>query len=455
MKYSIGIALDNYDMIDITDSELDTLKGDDIIILLDERSSSMLHEFYSKVRNLIVNGNKVILLLDGEKSKIRKHISMLLVSYNNYHIYRVENVSDIDKEYIETIEEREPTVDEITEYIGADISTYSEINKLLIDIENASKNEDIDKISSLVYENKSLIENAVAVIDYMKKVVDSANSGTNKKIEDLKSEIGSLKRQSKEDSLKMDRLKRDLDNSIEENKGLEREANSAVRRCQELEDQVNRSGPVIRAYSTLQTSAIKGFKTRSIIYFKEVSKIPYINSLVLNLMESINKLNTDLKARLIIYDNTSEYQVYKPITLVDSNLLSSSREKIINSNDKIVLSEPNQSVLEDITKTNYDVIIIYDRLKQQRDLISGNLVFKFYVANSSKDIQAIKSIDTSMDTSRVITTPGKSGDYIELSTIQGYKAKSNSARLLAYMQISSRNEKIIPKITKIAHIDKL
>lgn len=457
MKYSIGIALDNYDMLDITSNEIETLHGDTIIVLLDDKSNTMLHEYYSGVRKLIINGNKVMVILDGDKSKIRKHISMLMVSYDMYDIYNVTDVSDIDNEYIQTLEERKPTIEEVTEYIGADISSYASINELLLSMENAVKKDKVDEMKNIVYENMELIENAVAVVDYMKRVVDSANSGTNKKIDELKDELEVLKRKSKEDSIKMDKLKRDLEESQEENKGLERETNLAVKRCQELEDQVNKSGPVIRAYSTLQTSTIKGFKPKSIIYFKEISKIPYINSLVMSLMDSINSLHSELKARLIIYDNTSEYQVYKPITVVDSNILSNSREKIINSNDKIVMAEPNQSVLEDITKTNYDVIIIYDRLKQQRDLISGNLVFKFYVANSNKDIQAIKALDTSMDISRVIAPPSiTAGGCMILPTIADYKAKSKAAKLAAYMKVgSNKNARLIPKIHEIAHIDKM
>lgn len=462
MKYSIGIALDNYDMLKIDSEELETLHGDTVLVVLGEESSTKLHEYYSKIRKLIINGNKTILIIDGEKSKIRKHISMLMVSYDVYDIYVVDSLDDIDNEYIETIESRRPTIDEVTEYIGADVSAYAEINKVLLRIDSACRANSLDELSKIVYENKDLIENTVVIVDYMKKVVDSANSGTTKKIEELKDELNNLERKVKEYEVKMDKLRRELEMSREEKEDLLRDARTYTKRCQELEEQVNKSGPIIKAYSTLQASSVKGFKPKAVIYFKEISKIPYINSFVLQLLESIRplskSLNTDIKARLVIYDSVSEYQVYKPLTVVESSILTGGRkQEIINSNDKIVIAEPNQALLEDILKANYDVVIIYDRLKQQRDLISGNLVYKFYVANSNADIKAIQTVDK-CELSRIITTPGTTGGCMALPTISEYKSKSPSAKLAAYMQVkdcNNKNVKLIDNIHKIVHLKSL
>lgn len=459
MKYSVGIALDNYDLVGLDSKELGNSISNDVVIVLGESSSNQLHEYYTTIRRLIIRNNNVKLILDGDRSKIRKHISMLMTSYGRYDIYRVDDINEIDDEFIRTIEERVPTIEEVTEYIGEDIATYSEISNVLLELTKNVENGDMDGLKKTVYENMEVIKNSSTVIDYMKKVMDSANAGTDEKIAKLKEQIDKLESKSKSDNIKIDTLTRNQNALKESNDFLEKEARRAETRRQELEEQVNKSGPVIKAYSTLQTSVIKGYKPVSVLYFKEITKIPYINTLIIQIANTINKLLKDApkdkpNVRLIIYDNTSQYQIYKPLTIVDSAMMTNNRANIVNHVKEMVITEPNQSLLEDILKVDFPVVIIYDRLRQQRDILSGNMVTKFYVANSKNDVKAIKSLDSA---ERIITPEGVSDGTIWLGRIDKYEGLSPAAQMSKYVSVKDLKDKssrlIFDKILKVAHVE--
>lgn len=103
--------------------------------------------------------------------------------------------------------------------------------------------------------------------------------------------------------------------------------------------------------------------------------------------------------------------------------------------DKLVLIEPNPSVLQDtLTSEAYDIVIVYDRLKQEADIVTGNNVHKYFVVNSMKDINELKR-KTTINMENVITNPGTAPEALTISYIDGYKGRSESQKLTAYMSM--------------------
>lgn len=435
MTYLVNAVVDGYKTLEITDKELESCTNDTVILVLDEQSSNYLYNYYNAVRTLLINKNRLLLIMIGAESKIRKQLCMLAASYRNYDIYSVRSKDDIDSEYIETVLEREPTIEEVETFIGADITAYSEMNDILLSLCDKVSIKDIDKVTEIVYQNKDMIQCFPSLIDYMKKTIDNYNTGLDTKIAGLKEKAIELENSMSRMKLEVDGKSQELEAALAEIEGLKKESNEAKQRCIDLEQQLNNSGPSIRTYSTVNTSLIK-CRVKSILYFKEISSVRYINTFIVRMVEILEKIDK-LKVKLVIYDNNSPYNcTYKPIPVINTGDYLMNKDTIINKHDKLVVVEPNKVILEDILTADYECVIVYDRLRQLEDLVTGNCVFKYWVIGSMYQIEKIESI-TKLDRSKIITNVGACIDAISISEIPSFKAMTASAKTSQYMQMQN------------------
>ena len=433
MNYIINHDVDGFERIDIADNRLSTCKDCTVIIVLDEESNNGLHSYYNAVRDIIVNGNRLFIVMVDVESRIRKQICMLAASYRNYHIYSVEDKSDIDSEYIETIMNREPTADEVETFIGADITAYSEMNDILLDLSNNATINNIDRVEEIVYGNKEMIECFPSIIDYMKKTIDTYNSGLDTKLAELKSKTTEAENALARAKIDVEGKEKELKAALAEVEGLKNESAAAKQRCIDLEQQVNSSGPNIRTYSTVNTSMIK-CRVKSILYFKEISSVRFMNTFITKFMEILQKVDK-LKVKLVIYDNRSPFNcIYKPISVIDMQDYLKNKDTIVNKFDKVVVVEPNKVILEDILSAEYDCVLIYDRLRQTEDLVTGNTVYKYWVIDSLYHIGKIESMSR-LDRSKIITNIGSCIDALSIMELAGFKQMTNSAKTSQYMQM--------------------
>lgn len=219
---------------------------------------------------------------------------------------------------------------------------------------------------------------------------------------------------------------------------------------------MNSKSPVIKSYPETNISLIK-CKTTYIIYFKEISQIPYINSLILNVFEALSIKK--LKTKLLVYDSkVGISSIYKPLNIVDSNTYMSKRDFFIKSVDKFVVVEPNPVILDDVLTYSadpFDVLIIYDRMRQQNDLVVGNNVVKFYIVNSSKDFKETQQAFNITDKSFIITrsASGVCEGALDIPKIDDYTKLTDSAKLSKYMKaMTSSNKYLIKTILDKARI---
>ena len=131
-------------------------------------------------------------------------------------------------------------------------------------------------------------------------------------------------------------------------------------------------------------------------------------------------------------------------------------------------------IIEDVLTSDqaFDVVIIYDRMHTQNDVVEGNLVTKFYVINSKKDYESLKAQLKINDVSFIITDAANSlniskewkiiGDrnFIDIPTIPEYKKHeiaSSSFGFSKYMKqaTSTTKEGIIDTIIKKSKINTL
>ena len=83
-------------------------------------------------------------------------------------------------------------------------------------------------------------------------------------------------------------------------------------------------------------------------------------------------------------------------------------------NERIVVTEPSSDILSDILKSDIDIVIIYDRLGINRDLISGAMVYKYNVVSSMGDYRTLKSLEPNISDDFIIAPPYVSSGVIGL-----------------------------------------
>lgn len=432
--YIIGLKLDGLTYMDIDDTSISDIKNSNVVIVLSSDSSDKLSIYYTKIRNLIINNNRIILILDGSKSKIRKTISMLLASYRKYDIYTIDDISIVDREYINSLIKRNPSEEEVSTFIGSDVTAYSDIDSIILDLSTLINNNNLDGVRELIENKRDSIENFVDLINYMKLVVDK-HSDANSRIKELKDKITKLEDSLNDTNKQLNNAIRDAKDAKAEKDMLQKEAFQAKQKKAELEEQLNSREPVIRTYTEVQTQMIK-CRTKVIIYFKEISHISYISSLVTRFIETLVKLKK-LKVKLMIYDNKHSFlNSYNPIPIVGSTEYINNRDIVVNKYEKIVAVEANQALVEDVLTSDWDVVIIYDRLRQANDIVSGNNVYKYWVLNSVTEYTALKKA-FKIEKDRIITRPGLFPESLSIQSIPGYKSHTVSAKLADYVNMKN------------------
>ncbi len=114
---------------------------------------------------------------------------------------------------------------------------------------------------------------------------------------------------------------------------------------------------------------------------------------------------------------------------VDSAAFESNKAVLLNKTPKFVVTEPAPQILKDILQSinpQFDVLIIYDRMKQATDLVEGNNVYKFWVVNSFNDYNTTKNLFKIDRTDTIITSPASriAPDVIDIPRIKAYEAET-------------------------------
>ncbi len=446
----------NYDVsgikrVEIDDERLLEGEGKTVIVALDKNTSDKLNIYYNNILNIITSRNKLILIIIGDGSSIDKQICNLMALYRQYNIYKIDDTNILDIDYIRELDGREPSYNEVQTFIGGDISAYSDINKLLIEIEELIIDGNIADFKNIVESNRSTLKKLRESVDYMKSRIDNIDSGSLndeevEKVKELDNIIQNVKKE-------LDKVREGKKSTEEENNKLRNDIEKYKEEMDKMKSKISKitslqgeeiGYPIIKTYTQLNTALIN-CKVKIVIYFKEITYVSYINSLIEALIKSI-KLR-ELRVKMIIYDNDSGLSsIYKPLHVVKGREYMTRRSEFISKTEKFVVIEPNPVILEDILTYNsnpYDVLIVYDRMKQVEDLIVGNNVFKFFVVNSSKDYNDVKEILKINDVSSVITRQDSNigKDVLDIPTIKDYSGSTDTAKLSKYMKLMTCRSK--------------
>ena len=432
MRYIVNESVMGCETVDINEvcEKACEDKDSQVVLVLNERTAdgSCLPMYYKNVKALLKRNTPVYVVMVAETSKIRGQICNLMALYGNYNIYKVPDANFISQAYLDTLPDREVTYDELATYLQNDVAAYDDLDIVLQGVQECISRNDFDGLKTLVEGHLPTIEAAPNVFSSMKMQIDTQNSGL------LQDKLTAMREQLSDANSKLEKKGdeiRDKDQQIEDLKSQLKDANRQLTQnradIEELKLQASNSGPAIRNYPPVKTSLLK-CKTENIIYIKEISQIPYINSFVVMLQEMVKSFRHSCK--LLVYDNTSATSItYGNMQKVDQAEFESNKPVLLTKTPKFVVTEPAPQILKDILQSmnpQFDVVIIYDRMRQANDLVEGNNVYKFWVINSLNDYTQTKNLFKIDRTDCIITRPSSriAPDVIDLPRIKAYEQET-------------------------------
>lgn len=463
MKYIVNESVMGCERVEITDEKLVNDKDQLVYVVLNESTAdaSCLKTYYNSIKAMLKNNVKVFIVMVAETSKIRGSICNLMQLFGNYNVYQVPDENFISSAYLDTLPERTVTYDEMAQYLQNDIVAYDDMDTVLQGVQECINRNDAEGLKTLIEGHLPTIEAAPTVFSQMKNSIDQANSGVlQDKIANIKAQLEEANELNEKKQTEIRQRESTIDDLNSSLKDAKRQLTQTKADMEELKLQVQNAGPAIRSYQTVKTQLLK-CKTEHIIYIKEISRIPYINSFVLMLQEMIKQFR--YTSKLLIYDNTSQAQVtYGNMQQVDSAAFESNKAVLLNKTPKFVVTEPAPQILKDILQSinpQFDVLIIYDRMKQATDLVEGNNVYKFWVVNSFNDYNTTKNLFKIDRTDTIITRPASriAPDVIDIPRIKAYEAETqDNGKFAKYkgVQTTICKQPLMPHFLKICNISR-
>lgn len=469
-KYIIDHKVHGYTPIEIDDMDtISLIKDSEVVIVASSKCAQSLGNYYKATSKLLQNQNRVILIgIEEDNMSYFKALASLMVTYKAYDIYTVGESDIVAGPYLLNIEKREPDITEVQNYIGGDITAYNDLVTILFGIESLVEEGHIEELRDFLEQHILSIENLTTTIDGMKKKCQMFNSDELfDKIKELQEKNNKLQDDYEQQKVEANNFKHDKEQLEVDIKELRRENQKLSAQNEELSNEAGYGKSVIKTYNTINTQSLQ-CKSKMILYFKEISYVSYTNTLVSQIQQVLEAYK--LKVKLIVYDTqTNLYMTYKPLPIITGRDYVGQKDTLIHKNRVFVVAEPNQSILNDILTSEqcFDVVIVYDRMKEQNDVVSGNNVTKFYIVNSSKDFKEIKGATKITDTSYIITHAHSSIDnlsngksdrkFLDIPYINAFNTLTESAKTNKYMRLetSFTGQRLIDTILSKSRINTL
>jgi hypothetical protein len=374
--------------------------GDKVVVFVSGKCSS---EKYRFIRRCLRSGLRVLLFV---QRKAVDPLVYLSVNYGNYDIYAVDSPKEVTDKLVNACLARSPSLAEVGQYIGTDGVAYENLFEVLSECISAAK------ITSDVAADS--LDGALIAYEYLKTVADLSLAddfaGASEQMAVRKAELENEKVRLSEDLTAANDRISTLESDL-------RVANStpSVVDSGASANLLNDIGNSLVIQPTCNLDKLQS-KVPHILYFKELSYVPFVNTLVNQLCAIINTQRNVgskglMKCKLLIEDFSPTQGYYSPLSVLSSEQYMARRDEFAGSAKVVVLGEPQLSVVSDLVTGKYsgadtpNVLVVYDRTHQVTDLVSGKSVSKYFVCHSSGLFNRVKDIYKITDVSRVITRP--------------------------------------------------
>lgn len=402
--------------------------------------------------------NKIVLIDCTEKVNTACIVS-LLVSKGIYNIYNAD-IDVMDEEYIEMVEDRECTKEEAEIFVKHKIEDAERAEVKISELEQIMYQDKTEAVLAIIKESKEdilrALENVKVYKNAFNKLAEALKESRNCTTEISLEKVEENKENESSESEILE-LKERIDNMTKEADSLQQELGRYKSEVLRLRDdnrdlvrKVNDKAPIITVVEPIILSTIKR-KTRNILYIKELSYVPYTNTVISiiadvmdRLLKQIDNNSPNIKCKLVICDDKSEFSLtYDKVLSVGGEDYVSKKDKVIGldskSARKIVIRDDVSAILEDILRQELELVIIYDRLKMRNDLVKGGDVARLWVINSLKGIKLAKEIDDNITYKNVITRPGVYPGTIGLAEIKEFREDTPNAKVNKIVRLVNFN----------------
>lgn len=473
--YSKGITYRDF----VNYEEQELLLDDTIIFKVEDSSKENIYKDFLKLYDILNIGARVILLLKSNNEMKEMFVS-LMEAKEKYDIYFYEEDDEIVDKMLDRAVKSNISRNEFNTLIYNE-NCSNILNEIFTRVFNLIEVKDYENLIYYINDNMDRIRESVVATNLLKDnlnfLIKNINNGediqkeyANKKEEQVVNDSNDeeLKNKIKELSATVDKLTNENQKNVELIKTKESEIVALTNDNAKLNKQVAQSNSEKNnANNIMQT---QGFiskyipintaqnlcKAKIIIYIKEITPIMYITSFIKQIVEILQIKK--LKVKLLCYPELNAFtSVYNGYPILDTKKYLDLKDDVLHKFTSVVIVEPNQMILDDILKEDLDVVIIYDKLGQKEDLVIGNNVYKYWVANSLKELEALKDV-LNIDYENVISRYGVTSKGIVISNINDYQRKSSSAKTQSYMtlkNVGDNTKTILDIVFERTNINKL
>lgn len=462
-KYLVGIneeiKIEGY-----THTKLDVAADDmntTIVLNLDSMKEDLRY-YYSNVKKAINNRSRVIVISKDKSDNIFKAVSSLLIKYDKYDIYECHG--EISAEYIEKLVSRKPKFNEVQMFMNSNIKVPEKLSEVLSEMIDKSEEDDIRGLCEVVEKNRAIINESLSMIEEVNALNDKIDTNEiNKTIEEYKTKVEELienVRVLSDEKKELEERKVELE---EKSERLSSEYAKVKRSLAEIQ-KVTLSGDSYGTVSLYTTCNLNSYNCdiKHVLYVKEISRVPFINTFMSQLYNIITL--SGCRAKMMIYDNNNNLSVLynnsDDIRVYDAKQFADYFDDVKKNIGKMVICEPNNAVIQQMVETKgiCDVLIIYDKLGYEKDILEGNNVTKLFVVNSYNDyitskgvmnIDSLENVITSNDCTRL------GEEAIRIPRIQGFDPTRESKAATEYSRLSCRKDgtSLVEEICGKMHLD--
>lgn len=202
----------------------------------------------------------------------------------------------------------------------------------------------------------------------------------------------------------------------------------------------------ISEYMTITTQSVSTCSVSHVLYFKELSYVFGLASILDVFMKKMDKSN--ITYRMVIFDDTAylEGKYDNDIPVVDFKEFAKDKMRYV-AQPIVVITSRIISPIEDYLQSDVDVLIVYDRLGARADMVTGGIVSRFIVANSAHDVDRARALFGVTNVSEIIC----SGYSSATVTCKGLLGLQVNERLVKAMRADGgASKKTAARATQIA-----
>lgn len=367
-------------------------------------------------------------------------VFMAMVVKGFLSIMEVEDLMDVDEEYANAVFEYTVSVDELGYVLGEELGKFAElsltdttnpINSLVnhliettiynIQSSPSTENEVLSAESVELRERLAEAEEQIETLTNLKQTAVDRVAQLSNKLEQSNKCVNEQALMIKTQKLDISDLTTKLEATTEKLDSFVKNAGGQVQSATYIETNVDRlKGKMVNARARIDVDHV--------LYFKELTACTYINSFIVNFIQYIK--NTKRRTVICLIYDRAEFNRYKYGKLKLLNGANFQAGQSLKDQDIVVVTDAAPQILEDALITN-SIVIVYDRLGADKDIVVGRNVHKFAVVNSQKELIEVKRA-TGLTNEQFITTFGTDRNSISVRQVREYKQMSNGGKIMSY-----------------------